>query len=83
MSKEEKDAPAATKEFLSENDKHALDLIKLKRALSAATAEKVLAQNEVTELTYTNLLLKLSMKYGLKEKDLITEQGEIIRGEVK
>jgi len=69
------------KEYLSEQDKHALDLVKMKRALALANAEKALAQNESAELAYNNLVLQISFKYGLKEKDLINEQGEIIRSQ--
>lgn len=68
------------KEFLSEQDKHALDLVKMRKALALANAEKALAQNESAELQYNNVVLQLSFKYGLKEKDVITEQGEIKRG---
>lgn len=67
------------KEFLSEQDKHALDLVKMKMALALANAEKALAQNETAKITYENLVLQLTFKYSLKEKDIITEQGEIIR----
>lgn len=70
----------AQKEFLSDQDKHALDLVKMKRALALANAEKALAQNESAELQYNNLVLQLTLKYSLNEKDLITEQGEIVRG---
>lgn len=68
------------KEFLSDQDKHALDLVKMKKALALANAEKALAQNESAELQYNNLVLQLTFKYSLKEKDVITEQGEIKRG---
>jgi hypothetical protein len=68
------------KEFLSDQDKHALDLVKMRKALALANAEKALAQNESAELQYNNVVLQLSFKYGLKEKDVITEQGEIKRG---
>lgn len=71
------------KEFLSEQDKHILDLVKMKRALAVANAEKALAQNETAEMAYNNLVLQLTFKYGLKEKDLITEAGEIVRGGLK
>jgi hypothetical protein len=67
------------KEFLSGEDKHALDLVKMKKALALANAEKALAQNEAAELYYNNLVLQLTFKYSLKEKDSITEQGEIVR----
>lgn len=67
------------KEFLSEQDKQVLDTAKFRRALAQANAEKAIAQNEVAELQYNNIVLQLTFKYNLKEKDLITEQGEIKR----
>jgi len=60
-------------EYLSVEDKHALDLIKLKRALAVA-------HSEAAELAYNNVVLQLTLKYNLKEQDAITEQGEIVRG---
>lgn len=68
------------KEFLSEQDKSALDNAKFKKTLALANAEKALAQNEAAGLLFDNLILQLTIKYGLKEKDIITEQGEIVRG---
>lgn len=61
------------KEFINDADKYALDLIKLHRALAKANVDK-------TELTYNNLVLQLTLKYSLKDRDSITEQGEILRG---
>lgn len=75
-----KEPTTESREFLSEQDKHALDLVKMKKALALANAEKALAQNEAAELQYNNLVLQLTFKYSLKEKDVITEQGEIKRG---
>jgi len=69
----EVDTKAVEQEFISVEDRHSLDLIKLKRALAVAHAEKA-------ELTYNNVVLQLTLKYGLKEKDVITEHGEIVRG---
>jgi len=59
-------------EFISEEDRHVLDLIKMKRALAASNVEKI-------DLQYNNIVLQLTIKYGLKEKDGITEQGAIVR----
>lgn len=73
-------AQISSPEFLAEQDRSALDLVKIKRALALANAEKALAQNEVAELTYRNLILQLTFKYTLTEQDMITEQGEIVRG---
>lgn len=66
-------------EFLTEQEKYALDLCKMKRALALANAEKALAQNEVAELTLNNLVLQLKFKYSLAGTDKITEHGEIVR----
>lgn len=67
-------------EFLEEVDKHNLNLVKLQQQLSVAQAEKSLAQNELAKANYDNFVLRLTFKYGLKQDDLITEQGEIKRG---
>jgi hypothetical protein len=77
----ETSAPA--KEFLANQDKHLLDMVKMRMSLALANAEKALAQNETVKVSYDNLILQLSFKYNLKEKDLITEQGEIVRGKAE
>lgn len=59
-------------EFISEADRHTLELVKMRRALALTNAEKI-------ELQYNNLILQLTIKYSLKEKDGITEEGKIIR----
>ena len=58
---------------LTEQDKHTLELCKIKRALGLAQAER-------EELAYTNFLLQLTLKYKLTSKDTITEEGQIVRG---
>jgi hypothetical protein len=63
----------AKPEFITDEDRHTLDLIKMRRMLAATNAEKA-------ELSYNNFVLQLTLKYTLKEKDAITEQGEILRG---
>lgn len=64
---------------LSPEDKAALDMAKLNRKLAVANAEKALAENQVAELTFKNLVLQLYMKYGLSEVDGIDEQGNLLR----
>ena len=68
-----------SKEKLVESDRHVLDMAKMKRSLALANAEKALAQNEAAELGLNNIVLQLTMKYNLTEKDTINEQGEILR----
>ncbi len=72
-------AAPAQKEFLADADKSILDLVKMQRTVAVAQAEKALAQNETAELRYNNVVLQLTMKYGLSGNDTITEQGEILR----
>lgn len=67
------------REFLMDSDKHALDLMKARLSVALANAEKALAQNEAVRMAYENLILKFTMKYSLKEKDIINEHGEIVR----
>lgn len=64
---------------LSPEDKATLEMAKLNRKLAVANAEKALAENQVAELTFKNLVLQLYMKYGLTEADGIDEQGALIR----
>lgn len=70
-------------EKLSELDKMALELAKANRRTALAQAEKALAQNESSELSYKYLILQLYMKYGLNSEDAIAENGDIIRGGAK
>lgn len=72
-------SPTSAKEMLDEKDKHTLNLTKLHRQLAVSQAEKTLAQSEVIELSYRNLILQLTMKYSLTADDVITEDGEIKR----
>jgi hypothetical protein len=67
------------KEYLDEQDKHALEIVKLKLALAASNAEKALAQNDVAKFVYNNLLMQFTSKYNLDGRDGISEEGEILR----
>lgn len=60
------------KEFISDDDKRVLDNVRMRRAL-------LLAQAENAELTCSNIVLQLTIKYKLNDTDVITDQGEIIR----
>lgn len=50
--------------------------------LKTAKAENksALAQAEVAELSYRNLVLQLFLKYGLTQEDIIDENGNIVKG---
>lgn len=67
---------------LSPEDKHTLELAKMKKALARALAEKALAQNETGEIAYNNIVLQLSIKYGLTSQDIIEDDGTLNRGGV-
>lgn len=76
--------PTKPNEKLSEVDRLVLELAKSQRQTSLAEAKTALAQNEKSELAYKYVVLQLYMKYGLTERDAITEGGEIIKdGAVK
>lgn len=70
---------AAPKMFLLEADKLALDLAKEQRKTALAEAKTALANNEKAELSFKYVVLQLYMKYGLTDRDAISEQGEIIK----
>ena len=67
-------------ERLQEVDRLALELAKSKRQTALAEAKTALANNENAELSYKYVVLQIYMKYGLTEKDAITEAGEVLRG---
>jgi hypothetical protein len=69
----------ASKLFLAEVDKMALDLAKERRKTALAEAKTALANNEKAELTFKYVVLQLYMKYGLTDRDAISEQGEIVK----
>lgn len=71
---------AAPKEKLSDIDRLALELSKSQRQTALAEAKAALANNEKSELAYKYVVLQLYMKYGLTERDAISENGEILRG---
>lgn len=73
-------APPPPTERLQEVDRLALELAKSKRQTALAEAKTALANNENAELSYKYVVLQIYMKYGLTEKDAITEAGEVLRG---
>jgi hypothetical protein len=71
--------PPPAQERLSEVDRMALELAKSQRQTALAEAKTALANNEKSELAYKYVVLQLYMKYGLTDRDAISEAGEIIR----
>jgi len=65
---------------LDEVDRMALEVAKANKKTALANAEKALAQNETSELAYKYIVLQIYMKYGLNEKDAISESGDILKG---
>ena|ERR1700743_1619313 len=66
-------------ERLTEGDKTVLDLAKAKRETALEKAKTALAQSEVSELAYNNVILQLAIKYRLVDGDMINEDGSIKR----
>jgi hypothetical protein len=71
--------PKQVVESLSPQDK--LDLDDAKRKINEARDKAQIAalQVQTSELTYNNTILRLALKYGLVDGDLISENGEITR----
>jgi len=65
---------------LQETDRMTLELAKANKKATLAQAEKAIAQNETAELAYKYVVLQLYMKYGLSEKDALSESGDILLG---
>ncbi len=75
MNPEDKD-----KETVSDQDKNALQLAKMRLKIAEANAEKALAQTECAEVSYRYLLLQVYFKYKIDPKvDALDEEGNIIR----
>ena len=68
------------KEKLSDMDNLQLELAKSRSQTALANAKTAIADNQVAELNFKNIVLQLYMKYGLTQADAINEQGEILRG---
>ena len=64
---------------LAEVDRMALELAKSKRQTALAEAKTALANNDNAELSYKYVVLQLYMKYGLTDRDAISEAGEILK----
>lgn len=65
---------------LDDVDRMALEVAKANKKTALANAEKALAQNETAELAYKYIVLQIYMKYGLTDKDAISEMGDILKG---
>jgi len=72
-------AAPSSSQRLSDVDRMALELAKAKRQTALAEAKTALANNENAELSYKYVVLQLYMKYGLTERDAISEAGEILK----
>lgn len=72
-------ASVALPTSLSEADKGALEMAKMNRKVALLSAEKALAENNASEMSYKYLVLQLFQKYGLTAADAIDEQGNIHR----
>ncbi len=64
---------------LSQEDAHRLEIAKLKKVLAQTNLEKAQAQSEAINMYFENILMSLSVKYSLTDKDSIDEKGKIVR----
>lgn len=74
--------PSALPTRLSDADMQNLERQNNKRQLTQARAEKAVADAEVSELQYKNLIMQLFMAYNLGKNDSISQDGSIVRGNV-
>jgi len=66
-------------EKISEQDKLSITLGKLEKEKVYAQAEKAIAQNDLAEQKFKNLVLMLYLKYKLDMADQIQDDGTIVR----
>lgn len=66
-------------ERISAEDKAALDTVKAKRENALLHSKLALASQENSDLQYNNTVLQLALRYGLKDGDVIEENGDIKR----
>jgi hypothetical protein len=66
-------------ERLVDADKSVLDLAKARRETALEKAKTALAQSEVSELAYNNVILQLAIRYHLVDGDIINDDGSIKR----
>lgn len=67
-------------EKISDVDRMTLELAKAKKETALAEAKTALANNEKADLSYRYVVLQIYMKYGMTDKDALSEAGEIVRG---
>jgi hypothetical protein len=67
-------------ERIAEVDRMALELAKSKREVALAEAKTALANNEKADLAYRYVVLQIYLKYGMNERDALSENGEVVRG---
>jgi hypothetical protein len=65
---------------ISEEDRAALELAKARRETVLAQTREAIAKNDTSDLAYRYLILQLYNRYGLTERDAISEDGNIIIG---
>lgn len=70
---------AALSNSMSQEDTHALSLAKMQTAHANAEAKAAVSQAENMKLAQDNLVLRMALKYGLKDKDIINDNGTIER----
>lgn len=68
-----------TAECITEGDKAALDVARMKQEVALANAKAALAQSEVAKVSYDNIILQLAVKYKMSHGDKIEENGQITR----
>jgi hypothetical protein len=66
-------------DYLSAEDKAVFDTAKTKRELALTNASLAVAKGESADLIHQNVILRLAIKYNLKDGDLINEDGSITR----
>ncbi len=70
---------AEPQESLSVEDKHHLEVAKVRRQLVLSQAEKALAQNEAADVSFKYLILQLHVKYHITDVDGLDDNGNIFR----
>jgi hypothetical protein len=70
---------AASHDALSPQDKTELDNVKARHTVAKEKMELAALHLQNAELTYNNVILRIAMKHGLVDGDLINEDGSITR----
>ena len=64
---------------IDDADRLKIDQAKTEKKLALANAEKAIAQNDLADMKYRNVVLELYVRYGLGVTDAINEDGTIIK----